>query len=384
MARRLDKISLAEIVGLGDEMRAQNPKLERTKGEFARWFIRVEMDEIGPDGTIHRARPRIYLGDCKQVSRKEALVKRTEALRRVNRRAYVLKSQVRFSELADEWIANHVELPGNLAAPTQAKYKSHLTRHIRPHFDTLPLGLINTLAIDSFLAAKAKAGLSWATRMDLKNILSAMFEAARKWGFHEDRNPARDATAGRRRPKREKRKLSIEQTRALLDALPAGVAEMCMVTLFCTLRISEVLGLQWKHIEDGIVHVRQRVHRGNLDTVKSARARRDVPLGMLAPILERRRGAQDDFVFSGDDRDINRHYLRPAAKRLGLYYEGFGFHAFRREAITAIAARAGMAQAMRAAGHTSVDLTLLYTVEDRTAQEKAIREFQALLLKDDD
>jgi hypothetical protein len=43
-----------------------------------------------------------------------------------------------------------------------------------------------------------------------------------------------------------------------------------------------------------------------------------------------------------DDRDINNYFLRKQAKALGLYYVGFGFHAFRREAITAITASAGV------------------------------------------
>ena len=41
-----------------------------------------------------------------------------------------------------------------------------------------------------------------------------------------------------------------------------------------------------------------------------------------------------DKSVSRDDRDINQHFLRPAAQDLGIYWKGFGFHALRREAIT--------------------------------------------------
>ena len=78
-------------------------------------------------------------------------------------------------------------------------------------------------------------------------------------------------------------------------------------------------------------------------------------------------GHEDEFVFSvrtheghyktaragPDDRAINQHFLRPAAKAKGVYYVGFGFHAFRREAVTAHAASIGGLQAQRMAGHTT-------------------------------
>ena len=70
-------------------------------------------------------------------------------------------------------------------------------------------------------------------------------------------------------------------------------------------------------------------------------------------------GARDEeqFIFSVKtargrrvDRDIHHYFLRKQAKGLGLYWKGFGFHAFRREAITAISRIAGVGQAMNAGG----------------------------------
>ncbi|MGB9456215.1 MAG: hypothetical protein WCB12_09245 [Bryobacteraceae bacterium] len=37
-----------------------------------------------------------------------------------------------------------------------------------------------------------------------------------------------------------------------------------------------------------------------------------------------------------DDREILRDIIRPAAERLGFYFEGFGWHSFRRQNITLI------------------------------------------------
>ena len=87
-------------------------------------------------------------------------------------------------------------------------------------------------------------------------------------------------------------------------------------------------------------------------------------------------------VFRGcrDDRDILQHFLRPAAEKLGLYYPGFGFHSFRREAVTALANEIGVPQTMKAAGHSKADMTLLYTLDDFEKQSAGIRHFQQQVL----
>lgn len=76
--------------------------------------------------------------------------------------------------------------------------------------------------------------------------------------------------------------------------------------------------------------------------------------------------------FLGDDgkfppRDLLREEFRPVIKRLKLYYKGFGWHALRRENISARQLHGGTPiEAMKAAGHNSVDMTLLYTLIDPT------------------
>ena len=104
----------------------------------------------------------------------------------------------------------------------------------------------------------------------------------------------------------------------------------CCVCLFCTLRVSEVLGLQEKHLdfESNRIVVRQRFYRGDLDETKSDAANRDLPMGYLGADLKSLcQGDPERFVFQiqtspewgrksalcRDDRDLNQHFLRPAA-----------------------------------------------------------------------
>ena len=378
---------------MGELVRSQNPPLQKTNGKNPRWFIRPYVDRLQPDGSVKRDRERIYLGSCVDMDRKGAAVQRAEVLHRINNGSYVLQSQINFGEFLDIFEKKFVEAKDNLAASTQAKYAAHLKNHIRPAFSHLPIGEMTTLRIEDWLTAKNDAGLSWSTRSDLRNLMSCIFRQAKKWGMWKQENPAQRATVGRKRMVREKRKLAIEDTRKLLLALPDDVRLIIMTALFCTLRISEVLGLQWKHIDlaKGKIIVRQRYYRGNLDVPKSQKAIRDVPVGELSRFLaERHRGRQgaDDFVFSvktsrgmcRDDRDILQHFLRPAAEKLGLYYPGFGFHSFRREASTALAQEIGLPQTMRAAGHSKPDMTLLYTLDDFAQQAAGVRNVQRQIL----
>src|SRR5579862_2004647 len=80
---------------------------------------------------------------------------------------------------------------------------------------------------------------------------------------------------------------------------------------------------------------------------------------------------------SRSNRDPNQHFLRPAAIALGIYRQGFGFHAFRREAVTEHGRTMGSLQTQRMAGHATADMTQHYTLADFEAQERSVLALQA-------
>ena len=315
-------------------------------------------------------------------------------MRDINRADYIVTSQIPFGAFLDEYQKLHVD---RLSTSTREKYKNHLKNHIRPAFEKLQLCGLTPLLVQKWLDAKT---LSWATKADIRNILSSIYTKAIEWGRWKDANPIEHVHAGRKCAAREQRKLTADETRRLLAALPWDVRLMCSVSLFGTLRVSESLGLQEKHLdfERGVILVRQRFYRGDLDDVKTGRSKRDVPMGYLAGELRRMcQGNAERFVFQiqthvtrerkprlcRDDRDISQHFLRPAAKALGFYWVGFGFHALRREAITELAAILGPNQAQRMAGHVKADMTLHYTLEDQQKQDAAIRLLQEQIIGKD-
>lgn len=367
--------------------RYQDPTIcQNANGSF---YIKVWMDVVDARGLTRKQR-RIVLGPV-SMGKRAAMAAKTQAMDRINRASYVIQSQIDFAELLKIYDKRHV---AKLADPTQKKYRSLITNHIAKAFDKLKLYEITGARVDEWIAAKAET-YSWSTRTDIRNILSSIFTCAKHWKLFDDENPIAGVYVGRKRLIREKKKLSDDQMRKLLAALPGDVRLMVMVALFCTLRISEVLGLQEKHIdfEAGLIHVRQRFYRGNLDVVKGQKSERSVPMGYLSDALKALCGADPErFVFSvrtsrpgrpsvsRDDRDILQHFIRPAAKALNCYTPGFGWHSFRREAITAISASLGIGQAMSAAGHSTADMSLAYTLQDRAELDRAIRDRQDNLM----
>jgi integrase len=376
-----DKVScIARLIGLGDDVRLQDPELQKTKGLRPKWYIRPWVEH--PDGT--KTQDRFYFGRVDEVTKREAAQKKRLVMDKINRRQLLIGVQIKFGDFIDEWLKTYVRVPANLSSATVEKYESQISYRIRPEFGSLMMGEITTQRIDGWLARLADQGLSYNSRKDLRNTLSGIFTRARKWGAWKEPNPVMDSTAGRAREKREKRKLSIEQLAALLAALPEPLRLICKLALL-TLRISEVLALEEKHLDfaAGLILVRQRYYLEDIDVCKSTKGKRDVPMGILADELRALcTGNRERRLFDGWTYNRGAAILREMAKAQGIYWEGFGFHQFRREAKTALGA-AGLDpfQLMRIAGHAHADESLLYTLNDGGQQDRAVREFQAKVMK---
>jgi integrase len=383
---------VTEILKLGDCMRYQDPPLLKTTGVKARWYIRPYIDQIGPNGKRRVVRPRVYFGLCKEVPKAEAVKRKNQELDRINRRTYIVASQLHFSEILDRYLENYVRRPEMLKPSSVSTYESMIANHIRPYFQNMPMATITSETIDQFLALKTTENISWNSRCNMKSMLHAIFKQAQKWGLWKELNPADFASVGRKKLVYEHKKLSIEQTRALLDELPADARQICEVALFTGLRIGEILGLKWENVnfKENIFEVRQILYQGAITTPKTARSVRDVPLpALLKTELQERAGAPADFVFevktrfgaSRNSSTMQHCFLKPAAKRIGVYQKGFGFHAFRREAITKYSESMGGFQTQQMAGHSRANMTAHYTLSDMARQQAAVNEFEEMMSK---
>lgn len=196
---------------------------------------------------------------------------------------------------------------------------------------------------------------------------------------------------GRKQWKRERLILTDDPVRRLLAVLPNWVQLMVLTAVSTGMRISKVIGLKWRNVdlERGIVFVTERFYRGDTGEPKSPKACRRLPLGLLVEDFRKHKPAGalgGRYVFERDggpldDRAILKDFIRPAAKRLRIYFPGFGWHSFRRQNLTRIQEEGATTfEAQAQGGHSRPDMTSDYTMVSYERRQQAVIRFQEQLL----
>jgi integrase len=359
----------------------------RHGGKRPYWYIRYRIRVIDDDGKIVRKEVWHPLGNCDELTKREALRQRARVLEEVNHQVYTVRDHIPLADFAKIYETQH--LP-TLAPGGREQQHCLLKNHVTPALGAKRLCDIGTLDVQAFLNTKAAEGLSWWTRRALKAVLSSMFTKAADWNYWDRRNPVTRVRIGKKRVKYEKRILTAEQLRLLLDCLPGRIRWIVETAVSTGMRISEILGLKWRSVDldRGVVHVEERYYRGDTGEPKSERAQRSLPLGELVEVycaLKPAGASADDYVFHErgkplDDRQLLQKILRPVAEELGIYFPGFGWHTFRRMHLTLVQeAGATTFEAMAQAGHSRPSMTREYTIIGLDRRERAVRQMQRRL-----
>lgn len=139
-----------------------------------------------------------------------------------------------------------------------------------------------------------------------------------------------------------------QETLAVIERLQYPEKILVVLVAATAVRISEALGLQWKHVSfaDEYIRVEQAFRLSEITTTKTKSSKGCVPMcRMLADYLRYWKSqtpyhGDTDFVFASGKLNgrkprcgqmVNRDYLKPAAVAAGVIKEGerFGFHNFR-------------------------------------------------------
>jgi integrase len=109
--------------------------------------------------------------------------------------------------------------------------------------------------------------------------LNLILQQAVEWGYlHE--NPAQSVKMPRRPPKPDLVVLTYQQMTKLLEALSEPYKTMVQLVVLTGMRRCELFALRRMDVdlEQAVIHIRQRVYRGQIDTPKSTMSIRELPL----------------------------------------------------------------------------------------------------------
>jgi integrase len=196
-------------------------------------------------------------------------------------------------------------------------YASIISTHIVPFFGQRAVDRIERGDVEGFAQALARAGAAANTRVNVLNLLSAMFDLAVDRGWVV-RNPVRGVPrprGGSADP--DIRYLTIDEVEALLRAVPSDELGRTERPLYLTaamtgMRQGELLALRWGDVdwEAKRIRVRRSYVRGEFGTPKSRRSSRSVPLtDRLAAELQHHWGS------SPNQRDVDLVFAHPASRK---------------------------------------------------------------------
>ena len=329
------------------------------------WVARFREPVIGPDGETQFVRRSEIIGTVAELpTRRDAENILSNRLRRLNSAEYLPQSCHSLRDFVRDW--EEQALP-SLKYATQEHYKYLIETHVLPTLGNVQLRLISRAAIQNLIAAKLKEKLSWRTVKHIRTVFGTLLETAVVWGFIED-NPVRKTRLPRRGPRPEKRVLSPEQLRLLLESLPEPTKSVVWLLILTGLRIGELLALRWQDIDlqNGVLRVSRTVYEGHFDEPKTPSSNRVVPLSPKAiEILASRKPqacGHEVLVFSSKRgtplcrRNLFNRQLAPALKALAI--EKVSWHSFRHchaTLLDAVGTPLGTVQSIL--GHSSPEVT---------------------------
>lgn len=412
---RADRGTLLALTGgVRLVQRVQRPKVHERKDRHDHyWFFRYRDDEVLPDGSVKTRRKFHTIGPSRgdnAISKRQAEAARDRVLAELNRPSTRCEASVAakqpidpqmiiFGKLAALWRSDYVEreVGGKalIAVSTRAKYIGHLENHILPRWKDTRLGEFRTKELVDWLQTTCQ---SWYAMDDIRNIMSGVFAKAIEWELLPDSyaNPMRRVKLPAKWSVREKRILTEDETIGVLAGLEDPYLLISETCISAGPRISEVLGLQLRHLnlDCGTLAIEQRNWHMDISKPKTAKSKRVLSIGGLADryrewIATLPSKNPDAWLFP-QVQDPSRPMwdssvrveLHKAAVAAGCDFEGLGPHSFRRANITWRQEVGGSSiEASKIAGHANVRMTEEYTVVQLKRQEELTRRIQDKLAK---
>ena len=305
--------------------RYQKGSLTKARGRWiAQWW------ENG-----HR-RKRV-LGTVSAMTKSEAALGLAAILTPVNRREGYVSQTMGFEPFVET-----VYLPfykrkwkGSTYNANRDRIAFHLTRVLGDR----TLTAVQREELQDLLDEKVAHGASHSVASHIRWDLKQIFDLAVSEGYAV-RNPALMLHVSREAKRADRRIMTLEEVARCLEVLSPRSALrgrlMVKFALLAGMRPGEILALQWGCLNERYADVRQRVYRGEIDSPKSAHAKRRValPQGMSEDVRLWREAAvdtrHDAWVFPSEklatpvSRDnIWRRDIQPRFEKIGMGWATF-------------------------------------------------------------
>lgn len=254
--------------------------------------------------------------------------------------------KAKFGDYFPKWIESYAGLTSRgFSETTRPEYRRPIQNYAMPRWKTWKLTAIEPSDLRELFMSMRNEGKSQSAIKKLRAALSALFTTAIEDGLVTS-NPVRGIRIPpplvEEEPDEEQAKaMTRAELATLLSAIPNDWHLFFEFLAHTGMRISEVIGLTWRHLEleeNPRVKVREQFYRGKRKKLKSGAGRRDIPLapGMRARLAAHRRetyGGLEAPVFPSDvgteliRGKVADRVLNPARKLVQL--EWVSFHAFR-------------------------------------------------------
>jgi site-specific recombinase XerD len=158
---------------------------------------------------------------------------------------------------------------------TSMTNEDRIRHHILAGFGDRKLGSFTRDELQGFL--DSKSSLSFSTVDHLRWDLRQIFGMAVEEGILK-RNPAARLFTPRECTKPEHRTMTKEEIKLALTVLDLRERLIFELAVFANLRPGEIFGLRRARISGEVVHIQERIYRGKVDTPKTRKSVRPVPL----------------------------------------------------------------------------------------------------------
>ena len=349
------------------------------------WVGIFREDCVKPNGTIHRARRSLVLGTVKQMTKLQAIEALRPYLDAVNLVAMPKPKTGRtLKNFVEEWELN---VAPTLKPTTVRATKSHLRTHIIPVMGEMPLTAISTRIVQAFISTLAAKGLSRKSCENILQTLSALFKAAKAWGYVPTVFERSALSLPREAERREERSFAAGEVKRIIEASEEPYSTLWATLSLTGCRAGEVLALKRSDLdfEGRIIRIRRTLDHATrmMHAPKSKSSSADLPMPQA---LEKRlrtflashwRENEADLLFCNSkgkpmQRDKVAYKLQDTLKELGI--EKAALHAFRHMAASElIDSGAPVSVVQRQLRHSDSRITLQrYTHIVGDAQRRAM------------